>query len=242
MIKLFRKVRQRLLTQNKFGKYLAYALGEIILVMIGILLALQVNNWNEQRTLQGKITSIYAIVKSDLELDIVMIDEVIATMSPEESVLKRIMDGDMTLEDYQNCDKCEFVVGGFPDITLKSRGLTLLEDNSTLFDIENDSLFIRVNEFYSYFITEIAVDMEEIEIDYSDNFAYWKTNKTWFPDNLFGIKNSEFVNYALNSPDYLNRVATWRRLYFVNYLGHLKDYKESASLLIEDLNKRNETE
>jgi hypothetical protein len=228
-----------MISENKLSKYLFYAIGEIALVMIGILLALQVNNWNEQRTLKDKVTSIYAIVKSDLEFDIVMIDKVIAAMSPEEIVLKRIMDGDMTLEDYQNCDKCEFVIGGFPDITLKSRGLSLLEENSTLFDLEKDSIYIRVNEFYSYFITEIAVDMEEIEIDYSDNFAYWKTNKTWFPDNLFGIKNNDFVEYALSSPDYLNRVASWRRLYFNNYLGHLKDYKESASLLIEDLDKRN---
>ena len=49
MIKFFRKIRQRLLTENKFSKYLLYAIGEIILVMIGILLALQVNNWNENR-------------------------------------------------------------------------------------------------------------------------------------------------------------------------------------------------
>ena len=49
MIKFFRKIRQKLLAENKFSKYLVYAIGEIALVMIGILLALQVNNWNEQR-------------------------------------------------------------------------------------------------------------------------------------------------------------------------------------------------
>jgi hypothetical protein len=47
MIKFFRKFRQRLLTENKFSKYLLYAVGEIILVVIGILIALQINNWNE---------------------------------------------------------------------------------------------------------------------------------------------------------------------------------------------------
>ncbi len=47
MIKFFRHIRKRLLTENKFSKYLIYAIGEIALVMIGILLALQVNNWNE---------------------------------------------------------------------------------------------------------------------------------------------------------------------------------------------------
>ncbi len=49
MIKFFRHIRKRLLKENKFSKYLLYAIGEIALVMIGILLALQVNNWNEER-------------------------------------------------------------------------------------------------------------------------------------------------------------------------------------------------
>ncbi|WP_019668593.1 DUF6090 family protein [Eudoraea adriatica] len=49
MIKVFRKIRQRLLTENKFSKYILYAFGEIVLVVIGILIALQINNWNEQR-------------------------------------------------------------------------------------------------------------------------------------------------------------------------------------------------
>ena len=51
MIKFFRKIRQNLLMENKFSKYLVYAIGEIILVVVGILIALQVNNWNEERKL-----------------------------------------------------------------------------------------------------------------------------------------------------------------------------------------------
>ncbi len=49
MIKFFRRIRQNLLTENKTGKYFKYAIGEIVLVMIGILLALQVSNWNQER-------------------------------------------------------------------------------------------------------------------------------------------------------------------------------------------------
>ena len=49
MIKFFRKIRQNLLMENRTSKYFKYAFGEIILVMIGILLALQVNNWNDNR-------------------------------------------------------------------------------------------------------------------------------------------------------------------------------------------------
>jgi hypothetical protein len=53
MIKFFRKIRYDLMEKNKTGKYLKYAIGEIILVVIGILIALQINNWNENRQLKN---------------------------------------------------------------------------------------------------------------------------------------------------------------------------------------------
>ena len=49
MIKFFRHIRQNLIMKNQTGKYFKYAIGEIILVVIGILIALQINNWNESR-------------------------------------------------------------------------------------------------------------------------------------------------------------------------------------------------
>ena len=69
MIKFFRKIRQRLLTENKFSKYLLYAIGEIILVVIGILIALSINNWNEELKNQRIEYSFYNDILSDLEKD-----------------------------------------------------------------------------------------------------------------------------------------------------------------------------
>jgi hypothetical protein len=54
MIKFFRKIRQKLLSEGKIGKYLKYAIGEILLVVIGILIAVQVNNWNVKNVNQKK--------------------------------------------------------------------------------------------------------------------------------------------------------------------------------------------
>ena len=69
MIKFFRKIRQKLLSENKFGKYLTYAIGEIILVVIGILIALYINNLNTEKqesiTLKGYLNNIAENVKSD---------------------------------------------------------------------------------------------------------------------------------------------------------------------------------
>ena len=49
MIKFFRKIRQNMIKENKASKYLLYAIGEIVLVVKGILIALQINNWNEDK-------------------------------------------------------------------------------------------------------------------------------------------------------------------------------------------------
>ena len=71
MFKFFRKIRYNLMGQNKTGKYFKYAIGEIILVVIGILIALQINNWNENQKNHKKLTRyLYGTLgnfKSDLE-------------------------------------------------------------------------------------------------------------------------------------------------------------------------------
>lgn len=70
MLKLFRRLRQHLLTQNKFGKYLLYAFGEILLVVIGILIALQVDNWNNEKTREDREIKILTEIKRNLAVNI----------------------------------------------------------------------------------------------------------------------------------------------------------------------------
>jgi len=69
MIKFFRNTRKQLFTENKFTKYLFYAIGEIILVVIGILIALQINNWNNQRLEKEDEKKSYQNIKRQIEDD-----------------------------------------------------------------------------------------------------------------------------------------------------------------------------
>ncbi|NKI30946.1 hypothetical protein [Croceivirga thetidis] len=66
MIKFFRRIRQKLLTENKFSKYLLYAIGEIILVVIGILIALQINTWNQQKQTIAKERNYLSLIKQEM--------------------------------------------------------------------------------------------------------------------------------------------------------------------------------
>ena len=70
MIKFFRRIRQKLLSENRFSKYLIYAIGEIILVVIGILIALQINNWNDNRIKNNQVKTYALKLISDLKQDI----------------------------------------------------------------------------------------------------------------------------------------------------------------------------
>ncbi len=69
MIKFFRKIRQNLLMENKTSKYFKYAIGEIVLVVIGILIALQINNWNEERKANVFEQEILFLIDQNLEVD-----------------------------------------------------------------------------------------------------------------------------------------------------------------------------
>jgi len=69
MINFFRKIRKNLLTQNKVSKYLLYAIGEIVLVVVGILIALSINNWNESKKILATEKESYSNLLRSLKKD-----------------------------------------------------------------------------------------------------------------------------------------------------------------------------
>lgn len=90
MIKFFRKIRQKLLAESRFSKYLIYAIGEIILVVIGILIALQINNWNEANKTKRLEFKILKEVHNNLSIDLLGIQEDIASMDSINKACKDI--------------------------------------------------------------------------------------------------------------------------------------------------------
>ncbi|NBC05343.1 MAG: hypothetical protein GVY20_16790 [Bacteroidetes bacterium] len=74
MLRFFRHIRKKLMEQNKVRTYLLYAIGEILLVVIGILIALQVNNWNEDRKDQQLTVQYLMSLREDLREDFIMLN------------------------------------------------------------------------------------------------------------------------------------------------------------------------
>lgn len=148
MISFFRHIRQKLLSQNRVTRYLVYALGEIFLVVIGILIALQVNNWNENRkTLKKEQASLIKIAQN-LEEDIELLQKIIH----EDSII------------FENLSKIsEQIMGAnsIDDLNLYGSDrfrVELFYPNQTAFEnllssgqieiIQNDSLTQRIQLYY----------------------------------------------------------------------------------------------
>jgi hypothetical protein len=90
MIKFFRKIRQKLLAESKMSKYLLYAFGEIVLVVIGILIALSVNNWNNDKQEKARIHDSYKSILNEINF-------------VKSSVDKQILRNDSTIISLKNC-------------------------------------------------------------------------------------------------------------------------------------------
>ena len=123
MIKFFRKIRQNLLSEGNTGKYLKYAIGEIILVVIGILIALQINNWNETRKSNILKKSYIENLITDLNTDLKNLEQLntINRINEKEGrYLASFLDNTLTKPDTLRLTYSIISCGFIPNITIIS--------------------------------------------------------------------------------------------------------------------------
>ena len=238
MIKFFRKIRQKLLTENKFSKYLLYAIGEIVLVVIGILIALQINNWNEQRKEKQELLNIYGIVLEDLKNDIDEVTEILNIKKEEEPYFIKILDGKLTEKDYQECPDCKDLIFGYPDWAVDERGVSLLKSQAFDLSKSKDSLQIKITQFYTKYIEEFEGDDILRSNDLQKNKLDWEKNYTWYANFIRGKNYEEFIQYTLTDQDYKNKTASFYLLHYLIYTPLLESFIYDAKALIKDINKR----
>lgn len=91
MIKLFRNIRKNLLNEGKTSKYFKYAIGEIILVVIGILIALSINTWNEQRKEKAIVVNVLKNIRYDLISDTLRFSYIIENIPKDMELTKSLL-------------------------------------------------------------------------------------------------------------------------------------------------------
>jgi len=225
--------------KKKKPSFIVYAIREIFLVVIGILIAVSINNWNENRSQHKELTNILLNVKEDIKNDIEKIDEVLKDFARKDTIFKRVLNSKYTVEDYKNNPEIAFLILGFPEISFSKRGVSLLEKFKGDLKNKNEGLVQEIIEFHSEQLWEIKVDYELIAEDFKENFTYWKNKSDWWSNYVRLNINEDFINYALESKDYKNRVAT---VYFLTYNVYLPKLKKFKTKGLELVNKIEENE
>ncbi|RED44571.1 hypothetical protein DFQ10_103258 [Winogradskyella eximia] len=142
MIKFFRKIRQNLLSEGKTGKYFKYAVGEIVLVVLGILIALQLNNLNDERKTENLRQVYYKQLLRDFEKDKKYIKE--ASLSIDSNMVKykayKETFNQPNLPTIQIINNISNLNWFFKNVQFKSNTITTLENTG---DIKLIPHFIR---------------------------------------------------------------------------------------------------
>ena len=166
-----RKIRQNLLSEGKTGKYLRYAIGEILLVMIGILLALQVNNWNNSRNEAHREQTILRNLHSDFNDNITELNRIYdgTEESYRSSVrLLEIIKGESPINPEEVEVLLNSIANGFFSLDLYSASIDEIINTGSLSIIKD----IKLREHISNWSFIVADSEDDIEIyyDYMFNF------------------------------------------------------------------------
>ena len=144
MIKFFRKIRQDLLSKGKTGKYLKYAIGEIVLVVFGILIALQINNWNERRKIQSNQEKYLTLLKTEAENNLKEIrntKNAVSEMNIKQIVLYNLINIKQDTVTEKHLSESLFrIVSNLYKFKYENSALSDLKSSGNLKNILNDSL------------------------------------------------------------------------------------------------------
>lgn len=236
MIKFFRKIRYELMETGKTGKYLKYALGEILLVVIGILIALQINNWNEKRLKQEQLNSVYERILTDIDNDVQELSENLDYYTGIEFIFQRVINDSIT-PDLFDVGLSRILTSFGAATSLNQTGVNQLKTLNVkdrlslkIIDIYDQMELVLINSFEK----RINQESRELVNIFRDNYDWYPEymGKTIMQDN----SSMELQDYFLNSSEYRHRVISNYQLLYVNYVTELRTSIEALNAITKELN------
>lgn len=238
MIKFFRHIRKDLLEKNKTGRYLKYAAGEIILVMIGILLALQVSNWNNNRIERKKEANYLENINKEFRLNRSQLDTITFYHSKVFDNATKILN--LIPIDIQTFDRDSlsfYISETFNNWTFNPQQSTINSlTNTSSFEIisnrELRNLLQNWDELVKDYMEEELISREN---SFEDYIPYFKEHISF----LSFSNNANIFDYTtdytfLNSLEFQNVVAIKRELVRnILFQGELKEVSMAIDRIIE---------
>lgn len=228
MTRLFKNIRQKLAAENKAMAYLRYAIGEILLVVIGILIALQVNNWNENRKDTKFEHEILALIDQNLQQDSLALSSELSktklAIGLTDSLLKQVK-----LKNFNN-DSLNYWMGKiicFERFRSQSSAYEMLKAKG-LENISDKTLQMALISYYDQSLYIVYQSMKDVELSF---------NKDWTPlikENFTDFKWRVYCQPA-NSKEFFEKPAniTLFKLYQDNRRGLVRNGEKALDKITE---------
>ncbi len=193
MLRFFRQIRQKLLADNKISKYLFYAAGEILLVVVGILLALQINNWNEERKLVEREITLLNNIREDILLDTLDISfnlqYHLKFQREEQKLLEYLLENRTSVTDINMTDAL-----GITLWTALHRSTFENLQNNEVGLIQNNTLRKNIARFYDFYYSALSKMHNEFK-----SFDLYEKKLPFFKAYFTVMQDS--TDYVLEFPD-----------------------------------------
>ena len=213
MINFFRRIRQSLLTENKFRKYLLYAIGEIVLVVIGILIALQINNWNEYQKERKSERLLLSEIRDNLKYDLNDFESNITTLQNKSISSKMMLKALENNIPYHDSLGYYFsYLNAYPHFSSKTNGYKLLQSKG-LEIVINNNLRNKITDLYEdryqYLLT-----FEKERIDY---------NKVLLENAMKPFMGNEKLSLDIMPKSLINKASN-QTLIKIGYFRNIRNY------------------
>ena len=213
MFKFFRSLRKNLISEGKTTKYFKYAIGEIILVAIGILLALQINTWNSDRIVKQEEKAVLEKLSKDLEADYIRFTEIDSFYSEHLEYLKHSQDliykkelSDDDIKEVKN-----YYGAQIQEISPRLTTYEEMVNSGKIYNLTNDELVDEIIEYYKM-IDEGIYQLRQTRNEFRAVFFGSALTDYWFwrgDKNPFPYAKDFFSNQNSNAYKLLKQSAGW---------------------------------
>ncbi|SDH60918.1 hypothetical protein [Winogradskyella thalassocola] len=242
-MKLFNKIRFRLLKGKQLTNYLVYAFGEIILVVIGILIALWINNWNNERQIANTNRSLQDKVLVQLERDIATVDYFRKELDTLDQVYLKYLERDFDETKAAGKNVFSMILFEVTELALDEHVINWI-DNAELDDTKASEKLIDLSGTYKLYFKNIS-DIERIIYDkITGNLEILEKTQSWYTELItdFSCK-TDCVKYLLEDENHKARIASLRFIYIKAYgdivNGFYYDLKNAKASLKEKMGVAN---
>ena len=233
MIKFFRTIRKKLLAEGKTANYLKYAIGEIVLVVIGILIALQINNWNSHRLQQIKERGILIEMMNNLQVNLNAIKYTIDNHKDRISEIDILIEHFLLKKPFTDSISNEIRGIRYPEeITLVT---TSFEELKSLgFDILSSEKLKRLTvQLFNSEYPALIEWTKGISVVHYEALSTPFFLKYFYEDNTGKLKITNY-DELLENQQFINMLSS-RKTFKIAFLGRVQEVQENTMFLLNKI-------